>query len=644
VGCRCDPVVRSWAIASPWENVMSGTFNRTARITAVLALLLAAVLGALVDATAVRAQDSVDSGVSGDSYTSPEFGYSFSWDRSWEVKDEVIEDGYNLLRLDDEGSLLYFEGYADVLAVEECHATYGIEVLGSSEAISDLESTEPTESSDGALSSDVTFVVTFEDEETGEDVVTDWSGYVSCQEINDGEANLVISHLGPAETWEDEEDARQDVLDTLTYIGEAPVEPGDEDESDVGAPDESADRDDAPAEPMSAPAGDGELPPNADDLLNLFSTSINDINNYWAREFPLVSAGQEYVAPEHVIPWVGQIETPCGTATGFDEAAGTGDGPFYCPPNKTIYLDMGFANLQMDVVGQVPFVVPVVLAHEMGHHVQELLGMQSCEVTPCLDPNELTSQEIEYMADCFAGSWSRDAELRGRLGERDIDANIVQYAVILGGGQEGADPGGHGRGAERVWWFLNGYLEGSGKCFETSAVTADWLQTGPPNGQADVTPEPTEEATEEPVDEPTEEGTEGEPTEAAEGQFANMGEAVESSEGAFTVTRTQVETEIEGRTADGQFVIVYAEVIRPEGEDTPFNYENWVLADAQGTVYELDSRTTDVLLSSAYEDGTDEVLVAGEGYNIALVFDVPADASGFALINESETIGIFLDI
>jgi uncharacterized protein len=623
---------------------MSGTFNCPARITAVLALLLAAVLGALVDATAVRAQDSVDSGVSGDSYTSPEFGYSFSWDRSWEPTDEAIEDGYNMLLLDDGASLLYFEGYADVLPAEECLDTYGIDVLASSDAVSDLESGEPDESADGVVSVDATFIVTFADEETGESEASEFGGFISCQEINDGEANLVISHLGPAETWADEEEARQDVLDTLTFVGEAPVEPGDEDEPDASAPDDSGDGDDVPAEPMSAPQGDGELPPNSDDLLNLFSTSIVDINNYWAREFPLVSGGREYEPPTGVIPWVGQIETPCGTATGFDEAAGTGDGPFYCPPNRSMYIDMGFANLQMEVVGQVPFVVPVVLAHEMGHHVQELLGMQSCQVTPCLDPNELTSQEIEYMADCFAGSWSRDAELRGRLGERDIDANIVQYAVILGGGQEGADPGGHGRGAERVWWFLNGYLEGSGKCFETSAVTADWLQTGPPNGQGDVTPEPTEEATEEPVDEPTEAGTEEEPTEAAEGQFANMGEAVESSDGAFTVMQTQVETEIEGREADGQFVIVFAEVIRPEGEDGPFTYENWVLADAQGTVYELDSRTTDVLLSSAYPDGTDEVLEAGAGYNIALVFDVPADASGFALINESETIGIFLDI
>jgi predicted metalloprotease len=605
-----------------------------ARVGATLGLLVALALSVLAPQV-VSAQDSVDSGVSGDSYTSPEFGFSLQWDRSWDVTDEAIEDGYTMLQLDDGASFIYFEGYGPAIPVDECITTYGLDYLTGQDGVSEVESTEPEESANGVLSTELAFVVTFEDEETGDERSADYSGYISCQEINDGEANLVVSHFGRTDTWDDATAAREDLLETLTFAGEAPVDEEEPDDSEIPG--------DAPAEPMSAPQGDGELPPNADDLLNLFSTSIADINNYWAREFPLISGGQEYAPPTDVIPWVGEIDTPCGTATGFDEAAGTGDGPFYCPPNQTIYLDIGFANLQMEVVGQVPFVVPVVLAHEMGHHVQDQLGMQSCEVTPCLDPNELTSQEIEYMADCYAGSWSRDAELRGRLGERDIDANIVQYAVILGGGREGADPGGHGRGAERVWWFLNGYLEGSGKCFETSAVTADWLQTGPPNGQDDVTPEPTEEATEEPVDEPTE-GAEEEPTEAAGGQFAAMGEPVESSEGTLTVTKTGVETEIERREADGQFVIVYVEVIRPEGEDAPFNYDNWVLADSEGNVYELDGRTTDVLLSSAYPDGPDELLEAGEGYNIALVFDVPADASGFALINEGETIGIFLDI
>jgi uncharacterized protein len=608
-----------------------------ARIGAVAALMLSITVGALGNTSPVSAQTSSDAetGVSGSSYTSPAFGYSIEWDRSWEVEDEKIEDGYNMVQLGDQGSVLYFEGYADVLPVDECLTTYGMATLENSTGVTDLEMSEPDESPDGALSADLTFVLTYTDDESGEDVAVDFNGFASCQEINDGDANLVITHAGLADSWDDETEAREDIVDTLTFEGEtastdAPDEEEQPDDS-ASAPDSS---DDTAAEPdvvMTEPQGDGDLPDNADDLLALFQSSINDINEFWTREYPLISGGQEYGPPTEFVPYAGTIDTPCGPATSFDEAAGTGDGPFYCPPNQTIYLDMGFANYQMDSVGEVPFLIPVVLAHEIGHHVQDILGMQVCYETPCLDPNQLTSQEIEYMADCYAGSWSRDAELRGRLGSRDIDANIVQYSVLLGGGQEGADPGGHGRGAERVWWFLNGYLEGSAKCFETSKVTASWAQTGPPSAKATSTVEPDDEPTATPDDENT------------GGDLAEMGDAIDTSEGVITVMETQLQTEIERRTADGTYLIVFLEVLRPDGENAPFNYDGWTATDADGNVYDLDGRATDVLLSTAYEDGTDEVLEAGAGYNVALVFDVPDDASGFVLGNEDEGLAIQLD-
>jgi uncharacterized protein len=612
-----------------------------ARLGAVTALLLSVVLGTLGSPSAVAAQTSPDgeSGVSGSSYTSPSFGYSLEWDRSWEVTDEKVEDDYNMLRLDDEASILYFEGYSPALDVDECLTTYGISYVENVSGVSDFENTAPDESADGVLSSDLTFVLTYADDETGEDVSVDFNGYVSCQEINDGDANLVVTHLGIADGWDDEVAGREDILDTLTFDGETASTGSDEDDGEAPdepteAPDDSGDTGDtgtATDVVMSDPQGDGDLPANSDELLDLFQSSINDIDEFWSREFPLISGGQEYQAPTEFIPFAGAIDTPCGPADSFDESTGLGSGPFYCPPNQTIYLDMGFANFQFDQVGQVPFLIPVVLAHEIGHHVQDLLGMEVCYSTPCLDPNELTSQEIEYMADCYAGSWSRDAELRGRLGSRDIDANIVQYAVILGGGSEGADPGGHGRGAERVWWFLNGYLEGSAKCFETSKVTANWAQSGPPTANATSTPQPDEEPT-------------STPEEANRGaEVAAMGDAVETSQGTITITETELQTKIERRTADGTYLIVFLDVVRPEGEDAPFVYDGWTVVDGDGTAYELDGRATDVLLSTAYDDGADEVLQAGEGYTIAFVFDVPEEAADFVLTNEDEGVSVQLD-
>ena len=198
------------------------------------------------------------------------------------------------------------------------------------------------------------------------------------------------------------------------------------------------------------------------------------------------------------------------------------------------------------------------------------------------------------------------------------------------------DPGGHGEGPKRVWWFLNGYVEGAAKCFETSKVTAGWAQSGPPNAKsnanADVTPTP--------ADEPTTEPDNGNSSSAT----SQMGDEIDTSEGTITVKQTQIQDKIERRTADGTYLIVFMDVIRPEGGDpAPFNYDAWTATDSDGNVYELDGRATDVLLSTAYDNGSDEELDPGTGYTIAVVFDVPEDASGFTLVNEDEGVSVELD-
>jgi uncharacterized protein len=614
---------------------MSGRFERMVRMGAVLATAFSLLFNAFGGASSALAQadTSSESGVSGSSYTSPSFGYSLNWDGSWTVKDEKVEADYNMLRLDDDSSILYIEGYSPAIDTTECVTKYGVDYVSNIDGVTNLTSSDPAENA-GVVSSDITFTFTFQDD-SGADQTLDMSAYVSCQADDSADINIVVTHLGATAEWDAETEARAELLGTLSTEGAgAESTPSDDGNADVtvtpvtstGASDYTG--------LLQNVAGDGDLPDNSDDLLALFASSINDINNYWAREFPILTGGLHYVPPAAYVPFVGALDTPCGPANSFDEATGSGSGPFYCPSDQTVYIDMGFANYQFDAVANVPFLIPAVLAHETGHHVQTLLGMQDCVATPCLDPNQLTSQEIEYMADCYGGAWSQDAENRGRLGENDVDANIVQYAVILGGGSESADPGGHGRGAERIWWFLNGYLDGAAKCYETSSVTKDWAQTGPPNPLA-VT-----------QDEPNPTPAAGNPTATAVAQnsdLSQLGDVIESSEGALTITKTDTDTSIDNSTADGIFLIVFLEVDRGADMTGPFNYANWSLTDESGTAYDLDQRATDVLLKSAYTDGMDEVLTGGEGYKIAMVFDVPQDASGFTLVNADENIQVQLD-
>ena len=93
-----------------------------------------------------------------------------------------------------------------------------------------------------------------------------------------------------------------------------------------------------------------------------------------------------------------------------------------------------------------------------------------------------------------------------------------------------------------------------------------------------------------------------------------------------------------------------AYLLRREGyeveiaEDGPYDYSGWSVVDADGNVYELDERATDLLLSSAYPDGTDEEFETDSVWGIAFVFDIPADASDLTLTNDDEGVSITLDI
>lgn len=607
---------------------MSRVRSDCVRLAAVFAVLVSLALTLATGPAPVSAQSEGDeTGVSGNRYVSPNFGYSFEWDRTWDVTGETVEDDYNMLQLDDGNSLMFIEGYDFPTDPADCVET----VLGTLEevtGVNDLESTDADASSSDSAAVDVTFVLTDED-------AVDYNGYVECRLISDGEVTLSISHYGVAESWDDSSDGRDEILNTLETDDVAPGddEPGSTDDTADDEPVDTTGTDDL----LQEVQGDGDEPNNVDDVLLLFEASINDIVLYWDRQFPLVSGGQEFVPPSFV-PYVGELDTACGPIESFDPNLGFGTGPVQCGADDTIYLDIDFVEFQYDEVGEVPFLVTSVVAHEVGHHVQDQLGMVPCYQTPCLDPNQLTGLEIEYMADCFAGAWTADAQLRGRLGLRDIDLGIVQWATTLGGGTESADWGSHGTGAERTWWFLNGYVEGAARCFEASDVTRSWMTGGGPEGGQE-TPEATGESTD---PDATEEAPEETPENGNTGGTAGLGDEIETSQGTLIALETKLTDSIDTRNADGQFAIVYIELAITE--DGPYDYSGWTLVDSEGTVYELDERATDLLVSSAYPDGTDEEFESDGLWGIAFVFDVPANASGLTLVNEDEDVAVALDI
>jgi predicted metalloprotease len=565
----------------------------------------------------VNAQGTeTESGVSGNSYTSPTYGYSLTWDTPWEVSGELSEDGFDQLQLSNSVSSVYFEGYAYTGDEAQCLAD-AIESLSTETGVSDYTQSQ---SESGPLEGEDTFGTwaVYDLTYTADDgTETAYSEFIICRTVVPGESVLQITQIVGSADYNDELDGFATLVDSVVLSGG----------ESTGTP--------VPSET--------ETPGELSDLEKFVELAAEDVDSYWTREFPVLSGGKEYVSPADWITYDDQLTTPCGDvqAGKIDE----GDGPFFCPPDDSIYLDMQFAQDQFDKYGLFP--VAEALAHEIGHHVQQLLGIETCEMSPCLDPSQVTSQELEVMADCFAGAWSQDMEARGRLGNFDIEANLVQYAVAFGDPYSGpGDPGAHGRGALRIYWFLTGYYYGSESCLLASPATTPSTEE----------PAPTEEASpDEPKDEPTisPEATEGSdgPTEDAETPTAESQEPVtfqlnESAQaGSFTIAATGTDRggEIEQLQPDGEWLIVYVTVTNDGDSAAPFDYAEWNLVDSADESYAPSPQATDALVSTVVENGINEDLEPGESYDLAIVFDVPATASGISLATNDGSVVIELD-
>jgi uncharacterized protein len=222
---------------------------------------------------------------------------------------------------------------------------------------------------------------------------------------------------------------------------------------------------------QAAPTRDG-APRPADPRSDFAARVLGDTEEFWTQTF--AGVGQKYTPPRMVL-FRGGTRSACGTAS-------AASGPFYCPGDREVYLDTAFFDeLRTRFAAPGDFASAYVIAHEVGHHVQNLLGtMQKFDAQASrLDARgrNALSVRLELQADCFAGVWGASANKRGLLEPGDVEEGI-RAAQAVGDdtiqkrtqGQVVPDAFTHGTAEQRTRWFKTGYASGDLRSCDTFAA------------------------------------------------------------------------------------------------------------------------------------------------------------------------------
>ena len=189
---------------------------------------------------------------------------------------------------------------------------------------------------------------------------------------------------------------------------------------------------------------------------------LDDVQKNWDKVLP----AQEHIPYHHakLVLYRNSYPSACG-------AASMATGPFYCPGDEKVYLDLGFFNeLKKRFGAPGEFAQAYVIAHEIGHHVQKLMGIEpKVRRLQQREPGEANplSVRLELQADCFAGVWAHSTEQRNLINQSDIRSALQAAAAVgddrlqrMGQGYVNPESFTHGTSAQRTQWFKRGFDTG----------------------------------------------------------------------------------------------------------------------------------------------------------------------------------------
>jgi predicted metalloprotease len=226
---------------------------------------------------------------------------------------------------------------------------------------------------------------------------------------------------------------------------------------------------------VRAPGGE-PIPASEDperDLKDFSSYVFSNAQDTWQRTF--AAQGREYRRAKLVLYRTG-VDTGCGSAS-------SAVGPFYCPADQRVYLDLSFyGDMEKRLAAKGDFAWAYVIAHEVGHHVQKLLGtsdrVRSLQAQDRDQANAL-SVRLELQADCYAGVWAHSVFKAGDLEDGDLDEAFTAAEAVgddrlqrQARGSVDPDSFTHGTSEQRRTWFRKGEASGEPAACDTFSTDA----------------------------------------------------------------------------------------------------------------------------------------------------------------------------
>ena len=205
-----------------------------------------------------------------------------------------------------------------------------------------------------------------------------------------------------------------------------------------------------------------------DEAAEFVKVILAETEDTWAQIFNQI--GQRYIPPKLVL-YSGMVRSACGTSS-------SASGPFYCPGDSKIYIDLSFLDEMRRMGAQGDFAFAYVIAHEVGHHVQNLVGLaddvRRSQRSASKAQSNAIQVKMELQADCLAGVWTNHTENRNAILEQgDIQEGMDAAAAVgddrISRGRLPRESYTHGSSKERVHWFQQGLTSGDIRSCNTFA-------------------------------------------------------------------------------------------------------------------------------------------------------------------------------